>query len=89
MAADYLLAGGKWSGPRRGVNWAGYAAWALGFVVGILGDIPGVPAALVKADQPAVLISFIVGFVVYFLLAKAGAWPEVAPLNEAPSEGKA
>jgi purine-cytosine permease-like protein len=82
MAADYLLGGGKWSGPRRGVNWAGYAAWALGFVVGILGDIPGVPAAWIKADRPAVLISFVVGFVVYWVLAKAGAWPEVVPAGE-------
>jgi purine-cytosine permease-like protein len=86
MAADYLLAGGKWSGPRRGVNWAGYAAWALGFVVGILGEIPSVPASWVKADRPAVLISFIVGFAVYLLLAKAGAWPEVVPAEELKSE---
>jgi purine-cytosine permease-like protein len=82
MAADYLLAGRKWSGPRLGINWAGYAAWALGFVVGILGDIPGVPAAWIKADQPAVLISFIVGFVVYFILAKAGARSALVPAEE-------
>jgi cytosine permease len=86
MAADYLLAGGKWSGPRRGINWAGYAAWALGFVVGILGDIPGVPASWVKADQPAVLISFLVGFAVYFILAKAGAWPEIVQLDGQPGQ---
>ena len=36
MVADYLLAGRKWSGPREGVNPAGYVAWAVGFVVGIL-----------------------------------------------------
>jgi cytosine permease len=69
MAADYLLAGKKWSGPREGINWAGYAAWAVGFVVGILDKIPGAPAALVKIDNPAVLWSFAVGFVVYLLLA--------------------
>ena len=77
MAADYLLAGGKWSGPRGGINWAGYVAWAVGFVVGILDKIPGAPPALVKVDQPAVLWSFIVGFVVYFLLA--GIRPPVVP----------
>ena len=80
MAADYLLAGRKWSGPRQGINWAGYAAWAVGFAVGILDRIPGVPAALLKADRPAVLFSFIVGFVVYVLLA--GLRPPVIELNE-------
>ncbi len=85
MAADYLLAGRKWSGPRRGVNWAGYGAWALGFAVGILGDIPGVPASWVKADQPAVLISFVVGFVVYLVLAKIGAWSALVPAEELTS----
>src|SRR3989449_8095870 len=72
MAADYLLASRKWSGPRQGINWAGYGAWAVGFAVGILDRIPGVPAALLKADRPAVLFSFIVGFVVYILLAEIG-----------------
>lgn len=75
MAADYLLAGKKWSGPRQGVNWAGYAAWAIGFIVGILQHIPGVPASWQKADHPAVLYSFIIGFIVYWVLAKAGARP--------------
>ncbi|MGE5326620.1 MAG: cytosine permease, partial [Deltaproteobacteria bacterium] len=82
MAADYLLARRKWSGPRRGINWAGYAAWALGFVVGILDRIPGVPQSWVKADQPAVLVSFLVGFVVYFVLAKVGVWPSLISTNE-------
>jgi cytosine permease len=77
MAADYLLAGHQWSGPREGINWAGYIAWALGFIVGILDKVPGVPAAWRKADNPDVLFSFIIGFVVYFLLAKAGLRPPV------------
>jgi len=81
MAADYILAGYKWSGPRQGVNWAGYIAWALGFVVGILDHVPGVPAGWVKADNPAVLFSFIVGFVVYFLLSKAGLQPPLLALE--------
>ena len=46
IAADYLLAGKKWAGPRAGINWAGYISWAVGFVVGILNRIPGVPADL-------------------------------------------
>jgi cytosine permease len=79
MAADYLLAGKRWSGPRAGINWAGYVAWALGFIVGILNHIPGVPAALVAADHPAGLYAFVVGFVVYWALAKAGLRPPVIP----------
>jgi len=82
MAADYLLAGRKWSGPRRGINWAGYIAWAVGFVVGILNQIPGVPASWVSADRPAVLFSFVVGFVVYSILAKAGLQPALIPQTD-------
>ena len=28
MMADYLLSGGKWSGPRAGFNPAGWISWA-------------------------------------------------------------
>ena len=41
MAADYLLAGKRWSGPRAGFNPAGWVAWALGFLVGILPNLHG------------------------------------------------
>lgn len=82
MAADYILAAKKWSGPRQGINWAGYIAWAIGFLVGIPDHIPGVPTAWVRADRPAVLFSFITGFVVYFLLSQAGLRPAVIPLTE-------
>jgi cytosine permease len=75
MAADYICSGRKWAGPRRGINWAGFIAWAAGFLVGIPALIPGLPAAWVKADNPAVLYSFGVGFLVYFALAKAGLQP--------------
>lgn len=83
MAADYLLAGKRWSGPRQGINWAGYIAWAIGFLVGILDHIPGMPANWVKVDRPAVLFSFITGFVVYFALSKAGLRPTIVPLPSA------
>ncbi len=75
MMADYLLAGKRWPGPRRGINWAGYIAWLLGFVTGIPEHLPGIPAAWVKADNPAVLYSFAVGFLAYLLLARLGIWP--------------
>src|SRR5665811_405205 len=71
MVADYLLAGKKWSGPREGVNLAGYIAWAVGFVVGIL-PLDVLPITLspdMKSYvQPAVVYSFLVGFVVYLSL---------------------
>jgi len=79
MAADYLLAGNRWSGPRVGFNPAGWIAWALGFLVGILPNlhgrfpaIPDVPAAPVAA--------FIVGFAVYFACAKIGLISPVVPM---------
>jgi cytosine permease len=75
MAADYLVSGQRWSGPRQGINWAGYCSWALGFLVGIPDHIPGLPATWVRADDPAVLYSFGVGFVVYMVLAVAGLRP--------------
>ena len=77
MAADYILAGKKWSGPRLGINWAGYIAWAVGFLIGILDKIPGVPEGLLAADRPAVLWSFVVGFIVYYVLSLAGLRPAV------------
>jgi cytosine permease len=77
MAADYLLSGRRWAGPREGVNIAGYAAWAVGFFVGILPFLPISPEAKQMA-QPAVVYSFIAGFVVYAVLAKAGLEPRPA-----------
>lgn len=79
MAADYLLSGKKWAGPRAGINWAGYLAWALGFVVGILPFLP-LPEEMKGYTQPAVVYSFIVGFVVYAGLAKAGLEPPVVEM---------
>jgi cytosine permease len=80
MAADYLLAGKRWAGPREGINWAGYGAWALGFVVGILPFLP-IPPEWKTRIQPAVVYSFLVGFLAYAALAKAGLQPRVVPLN--------
>jgi len=77
MAADYLLAGKKWAGPRQGVSVPGYAAWAIGFAVGILPFLP-VSEGIKQAAQPAALYSMLAGFVVYYVLARAGLEP--APL---------
>ena len=79
MAADYLLSGRKWAGPREGVNLAGYIAWAIGFGVGILPFV--LPAGQAANAQPAVLYSFITGFLVYAVLAKVGLQPKVVAMN--------
>ena len=68
MAADYLVAGKKWAGPRAGFNPAGWISWAVGFVVGAADFIPGLKG-MIPAPPVA---AFIVGFVLYYILAKAG-----------------
>jgi cytosine permease len=82
MVADYLLSGRKWAGPRQGINFAGYIAWAVGFIVGILPFLP-LPADAQAYVQPAVLYSFATGFVVYLVLAKAGLEPKTVPMPKA------
>lgn len=82
MAADYLLSGRRWAGPREGVNVAGYGAWAVGFLVGILPFLPLAESTKMYL-QPASVYSFVAGFVVYWLLAKAGLEPKVVPVRRA------
>ena len=74
MLVEYLLNGGKWSGPRAGFNPAGWISWLLGAIVGVLPilNIYPVPAAPVAA--------FIVGAVVYGILAKLGIQSNLVPL---------
>lgn len=68
MAADYLLAGQKWPGPRGSFNPAGWISWIVGFIVGAGDFIPGM-AGVVPCPPFA---AFIVGFALYYLLAKLG-----------------
>jgi len=77
MMVDYLLAGKKWAGPRAGWNLAGWISWVVGFIVGMaplvgLANIPAAP-----------LVAFIVGAVLYYILAKVGLEPEVVELGSA------
>jgi cytosine permease len=76
MMADYLLSGRKWEGPREGINIAGYGAWAIGFVVGILPFLPLSPS-IKPYLQPAAVYSFVAAFVVYTALTKAGLQSKV------------
>jgi cytosine permease len=85
MVADYWLAGNKWSGPREGINFAGYGAWAVGFVIGIVQFLP-IPADLKPYLQPAAVYSFIAGFLVYVVLAKAGLQPKLATTSAVGSQ---
>ncbi len=86
MVVDYLMAGGKWAGPRAGFNPAGWAAWLIGFIVGILPN-PMLAPLGIHVDVPcAPVAAFIVGAVVYFVLAKMGMESRVIPL---PAKGAA
>lgn len=79
MVVDYLLSGGKWSGPRAGFNPAGWIAWALGFAVGILPN-PVLPANLQVNVPCAPVAAFVVGAAVYFLCMKIGIKTKVVPM---------
>ena len=79
MLADYILAGRKWAGPRAGFNPAGWISWVAGFAVGAFNMVAGlltpwIPAlAGVKGLVPVPPVAaFIVGFLLYFILAKIG-----------------
>jgi cytosine permease len=76
MVADYWLAGKRWAGPREGINFAGYGAWAIGFVIGILPFLP-ISEETKAYLQPAAVYSFVAGFLVYLILAKAGLQSKV------------
>ena len=77
MVVEYLINGGKWSGPRAGFNPAGWISWLLGAIVGVMPilNIYQVPAAPVAA--------FLVGAVVYGLLSKLGMQSAIVPLPAA------
>jgi cytosine permease len=85
MLADYVLSGGKWAGPRAGFNAAGWISWVVGFVVGALNFV------LKLFGQPAVIpcapvAAFVVGFVLYYVLAKAGLESKTLEMPQAAQQ---
>lgn len=74
MAADYLLSGRKWAGPRAGFNPAGWISWFFGFIVGaatlVVTKFLGQTMPFEIPCPP--LSAFVVGFVLYAALATAG-----------------
>ena len=77
MMVDYIMAGKKWAGPRASWNLAGWISWVVGFIVGML---PLVSSVKIPA---APLMAFIVGAVLYFILAKAGMESKVLEMADA------
>jgi cytosine permease len=96
MLVDYLLSNGKWTGPRAGFNPAGWIAWALGFLVGILPNLHAWKPETFHDVPAAPVLAFVVGAVVYFVCAKLGMQSPVIPLpnkaaapaNAAPAPAK-
>lgn len=88
IVADYFLSGRKWAGPREGVSIPGYAAWVIGFAVGICNN--GMVTQLLGKEilpgwHPTAVYSFVVGFIVYAVLASIGLQgkPVALPAAEA------
>ncbi|MDR1271188.1 MAG: cytosine permease [Planctomycetaceae bacterium] len=74
MAADYILSGFKWAGPRAGFNPAGWLSWLVGFAVGgatlVITKFCGQTMPFEIPCPP--LSAFIVGFVLYTVFAQIG-----------------
>ncbi len=91
MAVEYFLNGFKWVGPRAGFNLPGWAAWLCGFIVGILPNPALIAWGITQKGQfaflePAPVIAFFVGAIVYLILAKLGLESKVLSLGAKVSE---
>lgn len=78
MIADYYLNGGQWPGPREGVNVPGYAAWFIGFLVGISNNqiVTNLLGRELVADyHPTGVYALFVGMIVYVILARVMGLP--------------
>jgi cytosine permease len=91
MVIDYILAGNRWAGPRAGFNPAGWIAWLLGFLVGVAPTVSRAAVAnewpVIIPDVPAAPIAaFMVGAIVYYILAKVGLQSPVLPYAPAAEQ---
>ena len=87
MLADYVRHGG-WAGPRKGINWAGYIAWAIGLLMGLLGPLSKL-CGMVDKDGNGILsygleplVAMVVAAAAYLALAGLGLEPETVELPE-------
>lgn len=74
MVADYWSHDKRWPHTRPGINYAGYGAWILGFLVGVMPLAP-LPEHLLSLVHPAAVYSFAAGFVGYIVLGNIGLKP--------------
>lgn len=89
MAADYLLAGKRWAGPRAGFNLAGWLSWAVGLFVGsadLLGKYIPSLASLKGVIPVPPLAALVVGFVLYLVFAKLGLQSRVLEMPAAEQQ---
>jgi cytosine permease len=92
MVADYLLSGRKWAGPREGISIPGYTAWIIGFAVGICNNamVTGLlDKEILPGWHPTAVYSFVVGFVVYAILASVGLQGKTVPMPSASNQPSA
>jgi len=89
MAADYILAGMKWPGPRAAFNPAGWISWIVGFAVGaaevLAANVPQLSVLKGMVPVPP-LSAFVVGFLLYYILAKLGFQSRVLEMPQAAAE---
>ena len=76
MMVDYLLSGGRWTGPRAGFNPAGWIAWVLGFIVGILSN-PMIPD-IVRPNVPFGPVASFIGVDKFWSLVCVSCSPVAA-----------
>ena len=96
MLADFLLSNRRWSGPRAGLNPAGWISWIVGLAVGAFNLVVDMllPCEWATKAFPHLadwqnyvpvppVAAMVVGFVLYFVLALVGVRSKVLEMPEA------